>query len=98
VNEAGSVARQVWQEFSPREGEQLTCRDDGIIEVAIDGEQEGFGIDPDVPLSLYVSIMADRIQTNRCPPHPTGARLIRHTSLTSRSVKLMCAASTTDGH
>jgi hypothetical protein len=63
VSKAGSVARQVWQEFSPRDGEELACRDDGIIEVTIDGDLEGFGIDPDVPIGLYVSIMADRMQT-----------------------------------
>ena len=75
-----SVARQVWQEFSPRDGEGLACRDDGIIEVTIDGVLEGFNIDPDLPLGLYVSIMADRMQTvvmegrqqmvPDCPLHP----------------------------
>jgi hypothetical protein len=81
-NKAGSVARQVWQEFSPRDGEELACRDDGIIEVTVQGELEGFGIDPDVPFGLFVSILADRIQTivmegrqqmvPACPLHPAA--------------------------
>lgn len=80
MDKAGSVARQVWQEFSPRDGEGLACRDDGIIEVTVQGELEGFGIDPDVPFGLFVSILADRIQTivmegrqqmvPACPLHP----------------------------
>jgi hypothetical protein len=80
VNKAESVARQVWQEFSPRDGEELASRDDGILEVTIYGVLEGFGIDPDAPFGLYVSIMADRIQTvvmegrqqmaPDCPLHP----------------------------
>jgi hypothetical protein len=35
MKKAGSVARQVWQEFSPRDGEELACREDGIFEVTI---------------------------------------------------------------
>lgn len=27
MKQAESVARQVWQEFSPRDGEELACRD-----------------------------------------------------------------------
>jgi hypothetical protein len=88
VSKAGSVARQVWQEFSPRDGEVLACRDDGIFEVTIGGGGlEGFGIDPDVPFGLYVSIMADRVQTvvmegrqqmvPDCPLHPAAHPLQR---------------------
>lgn len=82
VNWAGNVAWQVWQEFSPRDGEQLTCRADSIIEVTIDHDLEGFDIDADVPFGLYVAIMADRIQTivmegrqqmvPDCPLHPAA--------------------------
>ena len=82
MNEAGSVAPQVWQEFSPRDGEGLAVRDDGLIEVTTDTEIEGFDIDPDRPFGLYVSIMADRIQTvvmesrqqmvPSCPLHPAA--------------------------
>jgi hypothetical protein len=82
VNNAGNVARQVWQEFSPRDGEKLTCRDDDIIEITAGTGLEGFNIDPDVPFGLYVSIMADRIQAvvmegrqqmaPDCPLHPAA--------------------------
>jgi hypothetical protein len=80
MNEAGSVAPQVWQEFSPRDGEQLAVRDDGMIEITDDTGLEGFGIDTDVPFCQYVASMADRIQdvvmesrqqmVPGCPLHP----------------------------
>ena len=82
MNEAGSVAPQVWQEFSPLDGEELAVRADGIIEVTTDTGLEGFDIDPDVPFGKYVAIMADRIQTvvmesrqqmvPDCPLHPAA--------------------------
>jgi hypothetical protein len=75
-----SIARQVWQEFSPRDNEHLTCRDDGIIEVTTGGPTEGFNIDPDLPPAVLASRLADRIQTivmegrqqmvPDCPLHP----------------------------
>jgi len=74
------VATQVWQEFAPRGDEDLTCRDDGIIEVTIAGSAEGFNIEPDQPLGPLASQLADRIQTiviegrqemvPGCPLHP----------------------------
>jgi len=83
VEKAASIARQVWQEFSPHDGEELTCRDDGIFEVTItDSGTEGFNIDPDVPFGSFVSALADRIQTivmegrqqmvPDCPLHPAA--------------------------
>jgi hypothetical protein len=80
MNKAGSVARQVWQEFSPRDGEELACGDDGIIWVTIGGGSEGFNIDSDQPVGSFASDLADRIQTivmedrqqmvPDCPLHP----------------------------
>lgn len=77
-----SIARQVWQEFSPRDGEELVCRDDGIIEVTAGDSTEGFDIDPDLPVGLLASDLADRIQTivmegrrqmvPDCPLHPAA--------------------------
>jgi hypothetical protein len=74
------IAEQVWQEFSPHDDEALACRDDGIIEVTAGGSVEGFNIDPDQPLGLLASQLADRIQTiimeerqqmvPDCPLHP----------------------------
>jgi hypothetical protein len=49
VGKVTVIARQVWQEFSPRAGEELACGDDGMIEVVTDGVLEGFDIDPDRP-------------------------------------------------
>jgi hypothetical protein len=82
VNKAATVAPQVWQEFSPRDGEKLAVLDDDIIEITDDTGLEGFDIDPDVPFGLYVSIMANRIQTvvmegrqqmvPDCPLHPAA--------------------------
>jgi hypothetical protein len=83
MKKAGSIARQVWQEFSPRDGEELACRDGGIFEVTIMGSgTEGFNIDPDVPLDSFVSALADRLQTivmegrqqmvPDCPLHPAA--------------------------
>jgi hypothetical protein len=76
------VARQVWQEFSPRAGDELACRDDGMVEVTVEGELEGFDIDPDLPVNVLASHLADRIQTivmevrqrmvPDCPLHPAA--------------------------
>ena len=78
-----SIARQVWQEFSPRSGDELAFRDGGIIEVTIDGGGlEGFDIDPDDPAGVLAACLADRIQTivmeerqqmvPDCPLHPAA--------------------------
>jgi len=83
-----SVARQVWQEFSPREGEQLALRDDFrygcLVTVTIGGSCDEFDIDPDPDQSLgsLVSYLAGRIQTiimeerqqmvPDCPLHPAA--------------------------
>jgi hypothetical protein len=82
VNKAGSIAPQVWQEFAPLDGDELVCSDDGIIKVTVEGEIAGFDIDPDRPFSLYVAVMADRIQgivmesrqqmVPDCPLHPAA--------------------------
>ena len=74
------IARQVWQEFSPHDGEELAFRDDGIIEVTVKDSTEGFDIDRDLPVSVLASDLADRIQTivmegrqqmvPDCPLHP----------------------------
>lgn len=82
VKKIRSVARQIWQEFSPRSDEDLACRDDGIIEVTAGGSTEGFNIDPDQPLGSFASDLADRIQTivmegrqqmvPDCPLHPAA--------------------------
>jgi hypothetical protein len=77
-----SVARQVWQEFSPLEGEELAFRDDGLITVIVRDSTEEFDIDPDRPFGSLVSALADRIQTiimesrqqmvPDCPLHPAA--------------------------
>ena len=77
-----AIARQVWQEFSPRDGEELVWHDDGIIEVTVEGELEGFDIDTDLPGSALATRLADRIQTivmegrqqmvPDCPLHPSA--------------------------
>jgi hypothetical protein len=74
------IAVQVWQEFAPRDDEDLACHDDGIIEVTVAGATEGFNIDQDQPLGPLASQLADRIQTiviegrqemvPDCPVHP----------------------------
>jgi hypothetical protein len=78
----GNVARRVWQEFSPQAGEELACGEDGMVEVTVDGELEGFDIDPGLPVNVLVSHLADRIQTivmesrqqmvPDCPLHPAA--------------------------
>ena len=77
---AFDIAVQVWQEFTPRDDENIACRDDGVIEVTVAGATEGFDIDPDQPLGELASQLADRIQTiiiegrhqmvPECPLHP----------------------------
>lgn len=83
-----SVARQVWQEFSPREGEELAFREDSrygyLITVTIGRSSEEFDIDPDPDRSLssLVSYLANRMQTiimeerqqmvPDCPLHPAA--------------------------
>jgi hypothetical protein len=77
-----SAAQQVWQEFSPRDGEDLAFGADNIIEVTIGGGTEGFDLDPDRPFGELVSDLADRLQTivmedrqqmiPDCPLHPAA--------------------------
>jgi hypothetical protein len=87
VKRLESVARQVWQEFSPREDEALAFEDFrdglGLITVTI-GESggEAFDADPDEPLGTLAAYLADRMQTvimeerqqmvPECPLHPTA--------------------------
>jgi hypothetical protein len=63
VEEAESVARQVWQEFAPRDGEELACRD-GLFWVTIMDSVEGFdfNIDPDEPFGSIVCALANKMQ------------------------------------
>lgn len=81
IDKAAGIARQVWQEFSPRDGEELACRDDGTFEVTIRGEgTEGFDIAPDQPTGSFAAALADRLQAifmeirqqmvPGCPIHP----------------------------
>lgn len=82
VKQVASIARQVWQEFSPRDDEQLAIRDDGIILVTTGNSAEGFDIDPDDPVGVMAAYLADRIQTivmeerqqmvPDCPRHPAA--------------------------
>jgi glycine/D-amino acid oxidase-like deaminating enzyme len=82
TDELKSIARQVWQEFSPRDGEELAFRYDGGIMVTVSDSTEGFDIDPDQPAGEFASHLADRIQTivmeerqqmvPDCPLHPTA--------------------------
>jgi hypothetical protein len=64
-----SVAGQVWQEFSPREGEELAFREDSrygyLVTVTIGSGGEEFDVDPDPDQSLgeLVSYLAGRMQT-----------------------------------
>jgi hypothetical protein len=83
-----SVARQVWQEFSPREGEELAFREDSrygyLITVTTGRSSEEFDIgpDPDRSLSSLVHYLANRMQTiimeerqqmiPDCPLHPAA--------------------------
>src|SRR6478672_7153114 len=81
-----SVARQVWQEFSPREDEELAFdenfRDGGLITVTVGGSGESFDVHPDEPLGWLAAYIADKIQTiimeerqqvvPDCPLHPTA--------------------------
>jgi hypothetical protein len=81
MNKMEGVARQVWQEFSPCLGEEIAFRD-GIIEVTVGGSTEGFNIDSEVPVGVFASALADRIQTivmegrqkmvPDCPLHPVA--------------------------
>ena len=84
MQEAESVARQVWQEFSPRDGEELAWRD-GLFWVTVDmGSREGFdfGIDPAEPFGSVVSALANKLQSiimegrqqmvPACPLHPAA--------------------------
>jgi hypothetical protein len=83
-----SAARQVWQEFSPRDGEDLAFGANNIIEVTIGGGTEGFDMDPDRPFGELVSALADRLQTiimedrqqmiPDCPLHPAAHPLESH--------------------
>jgi hypothetical protein len=81
-----SVARLIWQEFSPREDEELAFhkdfRDRVLITVTVGGSTEGFDIDPDCPFGALASALADRIQAiimearqqmvPGCPFHPAA--------------------------
>jgi hypothetical protein len=64
MSRAEIVARQVWQEFSPRDGEELACRD-GMFWVTVRDSAEGldFSIDPGEPLTSLVSALADKLQS-----------------------------------
>jgi hypothetical protein len=64
VEKAEGVARQVWQEFSPHDGEELTYRD-ALFWVTIAGSGEGFDfyIDPDESFGDQVSALADKLQS-----------------------------------
>ena len=82
----GSIAQQVWQEFSPREDEKVAFhedfRDNGLIMVTTGDSAEGFDMDPDRPFGSLVSALADRMQTiimetrqqmvPDCPLHPAA--------------------------
>jgi hypothetical protein len=77
-----SAARQVWQEFSPRDGDDLAFGDNNIIEVTTGCGIEGFDMDPDLPFGELVSQLADRLQgiimddrqrmIPDCPLHPAA--------------------------
>ena len=76
----------MWQEFSPREDEELAFdenfRDHGLITVTIGDSGEAFDADPDEPLGFLAAYLADRIQTivmeerqqmvPECPLHPAA--------------------------
>jgi hypothetical protein len=55
----GSIAQQVWREFSPREDEEVAFhedfRDNGLIMVTIGDSAEGFDMDPETPFGSLVS-------------------------------------------
>ena len=88
VRKEESVARQVWQEFSPREGEELAFREDSrygyLVTVTIGSSGEEFDVEPGPGQSLgeLASYLADRIQTiimeerqqvvPDCPLHPAA--------------------------
>jgi hypothetical protein len=88
----GSIAQQVWQEFSPREDEKVAFhedfRDNGLIMVTTGDSAEGFDMDPDRPFGSLVSALADRMQTiimgtrqqmvPDCPLHPAAHPLESH--------------------
>lgn len=86
MKKVASIARQVWQEFSPRDDEQLAFRDDGIILVTTGDGIEGFDIDSDRPASELAAYLADRIQgilmedrqqmVPDCPLHPAAHPLL----------------------
>jgi hypothetical protein len=82
----GSIAQQVWQEFSPREDEEVAFhedfRDNGLIMLTIGDSAEGFNTAPETPFGSLVSALADRMQTiimetrqqmvPDCPLHPAA--------------------------
>jgi len=87
VKTAESIARQVWQEFSPREDEDLAFDENfrdglGLITVTSGDSVEAFDVDPDEPLGSMAAYVADRIQTiimearqqvvPDCPLHPAA--------------------------
>jgi hypothetical protein len=77
-----SAARQVWREFSPSDADDLTFGDNNIIEVTVEGEIEGFDMDPDRSFAELTSELADRLQgiimevrqrmIPECPLHPAA--------------------------